>query len=201
MYLPSGSTDTDMTRQGLTDVFPDTISEEIRSSSTSRAGGAEKQISHMAALLAESEAHNSRLDKLTEVLKEEIRTYQRSEERHKHIENLEYVKNVILKFLTLSGSQEKSRLLPVLQTILKLKKEEVGQIEQYIQGESHYHSVWRDLISSIQRRRVVRVRTARDGAVTWACGRLLSLDGRIVILSMQLHLDDHANINVLLYTV
>ena len=136
MYLPSGSTDTDMTRHGLTDVFPDTISEEIRSSSTSRAGGAEKQISHMAALLAESEAHNSRLDKLTEVLKEEIRTYQRSEERHKHIENLEYVKNVILKFLTLSGSQEKSRLLPVLQTILKLKKEEVGQIEQYIQGES-----------------------------------------------------------------
>ena len=98
-------------------------------------GGAEKQISHMAALLAESEAQNSRLDKLTEVLKEEIRTYQRSEERHKHIENLEYVKNVILKFLTLSGSGEKARLLPVLQTILKLKKEEVGQIEQYIKGK------------------------------------------------------------------
>ena len=28
----------------------------------------------------------------TQVLKEEIRTYQRSEERHKHIENLEYMK-------------------------------------------------------------------------------------------------------------
>ena len=92
----------------------------------------------MAALLAESEAQNTRLEKLTEVLKEEIRTYQRSEERHKHIENLEYVKNVILKFLTLSGSQEKARLLPVLQTILKLKKEEVGQIENYIQGEEKF---------------------------------------------------------------
>ena len=76
----------------------------------------------------------SRLEKLTEVLKEEIRTYQRSEERHKHIENLEYVKNVIMKFLTLTGTQEKSRLLPVLQTILKLKKEEVQQIEDFIKG-------------------------------------------------------------------
>ena len=88
----------------------------------------------MAALLAESEAHNTRLEKLTEVLKEEIRTYQRSEERQKHIENLEYVKNVIMKFLTLAGTQEKARLLPVLTTILKLKKEEVNKIEQYIKG-------------------------------------------------------------------
>merc|ERR1711936_1350868 len=113
----------------------DTTSDGLRSTSSSRAGGADRQVSHLAALLSESEAQNSRLEKLTEVLKEEIRTYQRSEERQKHIENLEYVKNVILKFLTLSGSQEKSRLLPVLQTILKLKKEEVGQIEQYIQAE------------------------------------------------------------------
>ncbi len=89
----------------------------------------------MAALLAESESQNTRLEKLTEVLKEEIRTYQRSEERHKHIENLEYVKNVIMKFLTLSGTQEKTRLLPVLQTILKLKKEEVQQIQTYIKGD------------------------------------------------------------------
>ena len=89
----------------------------------------------MATLLAESESHNTRLEKLTEVLKEEIRTYQRSEERHKHIENLEYVKNVIMKFLTLSGTQEKTRLLPVLQTILKLKKEEVQQIQTYIKGD------------------------------------------------------------------
>ena len=69
----------------------------MRSTCTSRTAGTEKQISHMAALLAESEALNTRLEKLSEVLKEEIRTYQRSEERHKHIENLEYVKNVILK--------------------------------------------------------------------------------------------------------
>ena len=37
------------------------------------------------------------MGQLAEVLKEEIRSYQRAEERHKHIENLEYVKNIILK--------------------------------------------------------------------------------------------------------
>jgi len=108
------------------------VTEDLRSASSSRAGGADRQVSHLAALLSESEAQNSRLEKLTEVLKEEIRTYQRSEERHKHIENLEYVKNVILKFLTLTGAQERARLIPVLQTILKLKKEEVAKIEELV---------------------------------------------------------------------
>ena len=109
--------------------------EEPRSNTSSRVGGADRQVSHLAALLSESEAQNSRLEKLTEVLKEEIRTYQRSEERHKHIENLEYVKNVILKFLTLTGAQERARLIPVLKTILKLKKEEVDKIEELIRGK------------------------------------------------------------------
>ena len=66
-------------------------------------------------------------------MKEEIRTYQRSEERHKHIENLEYVKNVILKFLTLGG-EERSRLVPVLSTILKLSKKEIDLIQQVVKG-------------------------------------------------------------------
>ena len=48
-------------------------------------------------LLSETESENARLVQLSDVLKEEIRTYQRSEERKKHIENLEYVKNIILK--------------------------------------------------------------------------------------------------------
>ena len=57
----------------------------------------EKQCKHLAALLAESEANEARLSQLTEALKEEIRRTQRSEERQKHIENLEYLKNVVLK--------------------------------------------------------------------------------------------------------
>ena len=71
---------------------------------------------------------------ILQVLKEEIRTYQRSEERHKHIENLEYIKNVILKFLTLTG-EERARLVPVLSTILRLSKEEVASIQKVARSE------------------------------------------------------------------
>ena len=64
-----------------------------------RAVGAERKVSHLNSLLGEAEAENERLSQLAEVLKEEIRSYQRSEERKKHIENLEYVKNVILQVI------------------------------------------------------------------------------------------------------
>ena len=62
-----------------------------------RSVAAERRVGHMALLLSESEAENARLNELANVLKEEIRSNQRSEERMKHIENLEYVKNIIFK--------------------------------------------------------------------------------------------------------
>lgn len=58
---------------------------------------AEKRCSHLASLLAESEANEARLSQLADALKEEIRRTERAEERQKHIENLEYLKNVVLK--------------------------------------------------------------------------------------------------------
>ncbi|TRY67564.1 hypothetical protein TCAL_02305 [Tigriopus californicus] len=101
----------------------------------SRIASAEKRVKHMASLLSESEAENARLVQMSEVLKEEIRRYQRSEERKKHIENLEYVKNVILKFITLPGNEEKIRLVPVLTTILKLSPKEIETLQKTIQAE------------------------------------------------------------------
>ena len=67
-----------------------------------KAASAEKRLAHLSTLLSESEAESARLTQLCEVLKEEIRSYQRSEERKKHIENLEYVKNIILKVSVLN---------------------------------------------------------------------------------------------------
>ena len=64
-----------------------------------RAVAAERRVAHISSLLSEAESENSRLSELTSVLKEEIRSVQRSEERSKHIENLEYVKNIIVKVL------------------------------------------------------------------------------------------------------
>jgi len=105
-----------------------------RTQASSRQGGADRQVANLSVLLSESEAQNARLEKLAEALKEEIRIYQRSEERHKHIENLEYVKNIILKFVTLQG-EERGRLVPVLQTILKLSKDEVAMVQQVAKVE------------------------------------------------------------------
>ena len=78
-------------------------SKSINNDIENRMLATERRLVHMASLLSESEAENARLTQLANVLKEEIRSYQRSEERIKHIENLEYVKNVILKVLYYSS--------------------------------------------------------------------------------------------------
>ena len=78
-------------------------SKSINNDIENRMLATERRLVHMASLLSESEAENARLTQLANVLKEEIRSYQRSEERIKHIENLEYVKNVILKVLHYSS--------------------------------------------------------------------------------------------------
>lgn len=58
---------------------------------------AEMRISQLTTLLHESEAENAKLTQLTDALKEEIRRSARNEDREKHMENMEYMKNVILK--------------------------------------------------------------------------------------------------------
>lgn len=102
---------------------------------------AEKRVSHLNSLLSEAETESQRMSQLAEVLKEEIRTYQRSEERSKHIENLEYVKNVIIKFLTLPGSSEKTSLVPVLSTILRLSPSEVQTVQRSIEAAEASNTV------------------------------------------------------------
>ena len=53
---------------------------------------------------------------------------ERNQEREKSISNMEYLKNIILKFLTFSSPQEKAQLMPVLTTMLKLSQEEQNAI-------------------------------------------------------------------------
>ncbi|CAB4063160.1 GCC2 [Lepeophtheirus salmonis] len=89
----------------------------------------EKKISHLSGLLSDSESENHRMFELIEVLKEEIRSYRRSEDRIKHIEHQEYVKNVILKFVTMSNCDEKKQLLPIVSKLLVLSPSEIKTIE------------------------------------------------------------------------
>lgn len=57
----------------------------------------ESQIRHLTTLLAEAEQDVAKLNQQNDLLKEEIRRQQRSEERDAHINNSEYLKNVIFK--------------------------------------------------------------------------------------------------------
>jgi hypothetical protein len=89
----------------------------------------ERRAKHLAALLGEAEADLARLTHQNAILKEEIRRQQRCAERLLHTEkNGEYLKNVVLKFVTLQGGDERARLVPVLNTILKFSPEELQQL-------------------------------------------------------------------------
>ncbi|XP_012278063.1 GRIP and coiled-coil domain-containing protein 2 [Orussus abietinus] len=87
-----------------------------------------RRIKHLTALLADAERDVAKLTQLNEVLKEDIRRQQRSVEREQHANNFEYLKNVVFKFVTLKNGDERSRLIPVLNTILKLSPEETQKL-------------------------------------------------------------------------
>lgn len=94
-----------------------------------------KKLQHLTEVLNESEASNIRLTEQTRVLKDEIRRLERNQERQQHAENLEYLKNIVLKFLTLSKGEERERLIPVLTMMLRLSPEERTQLATSTDGE------------------------------------------------------------------
>lgn len=57
----------------------------------------ETKVTHLTALLADTEQDLAKHVQMNKLLKEEIRRQQRSVEREKHAENLEYLKNVVFK--------------------------------------------------------------------------------------------------------
>ncbi|XP_074025532.1 uncharacterized protein [Leptinotarsa decemlineata] len=111
-------------------------------------GEEESKVVHLTALLSDTEQDLVKHVQMNKLLKEEIRRQQRSEEREKHAENLEYLKNVVFKFVTLNSGDERTRLVPVLNTILKLSPEEARQLTMVAKGEAslkgwtNYLPVW-----------------------------------------------------------
>lgn len=115
----------------------------------------ESKIIHLTDLLADTEQDLAKHVQMNKLLKEEIRRQQRSVEREKHAENLEYLKNVVFKvsyllknnillniliyrfqFITLGSGDERLRLVPVLNTILKLSPEEAQRLQSVAKGEA-----------------------------------------------------------------
>lgn len=98
-------------------------------------------------LLKESESNNSLLTEQNRLLKEEVRRLERSIERTEITKNLEYFKNVLIKFLSFenntSDGSERNQLVPVLKTILKLSKEEEMKLKnftKFMQDSKQFHS-------------------------------------------------------------
>ncbi|KAL1491312.1 hypothetical protein ABEB36_011926 [Hypothenemus hampei] len=95
----------------------------------------ESKVIHLTALLSDTEQDLAKHVQMNKVLKEEIRRQQRSVEREEHAENLEYLKNVVFKFVTLNSGDERTRLVPVLNTILKLSPEEARKLTMVAKGD------------------------------------------------------------------
>ncbi|KAL5282672.1 GCC2 family protein [Megaselia abdita] len=108
----------------------------------------ENQVKYLTSLLAETEQDLAKLSQQNSILKEEIRRNERAEEREKHMHNSEYLKNVVVKFITLSNGDERLRLVPVLNTILKLSREEYQTVENVAKGNSldHGNRGWGNLL-------------------------------------------------------
>lgn len=91
---------------------------------------AQNQIDNLTKAYLDSENTNSLLSDQVRALKEEIRRMQRGTERMDLAENLEYLKNIVFKFLSLDNGQieQKQRLVPVLSTVLKLSPDETAKL-------------------------------------------------------------------------
>ncbi|XP_078401682.1 GRIP and coiled-coil domain-containing protein 2 [Cetorhinus maximus] len=110
---------------------PEPTKEEI----TQKLSTATKSIDHLNGLLRETEATNAILMEQITLLKNEVRRLERNQEREKSIANLEYLKNVMLKFIFLNAGSERQSLLPVIDTMLQLSPEEKSKLAAIAQGE------------------------------------------------------------------
>ncbi|XP_017111194.1 GRIP and coiled-coil domain-containing protein 2 [Drosophila elegans] len=100
-----------------------------------RLGIQESRVKHLTSLLAENEQDLAKLNQMNDMLKEELRRQERSEEREQHMHNSEYLKNVFMKFLTLNNVDERQRLVPVLNTILRLSRNEMEMLNSVAKGQ------------------------------------------------------------------
>jgi len=97
---------------------------------------ASRKVAHLTELLRESEASHARLAEESKVLKEEIRRSERNSHRQMELDNLEYLKNVIFKFLSFeSDAEARTRLVPVMTMLLKLSPEEKQMLTSVANGD------------------------------------------------------------------
>lgn len=70
------------------------------------------RVAHLNRLLADSEQDLAKFQQMNDMLKEEIRRQQRNFDREEHLKNSEYLKNIVVKFVSSHSGDEKLRLIP-----------------------------------------------------------------------------------------
>ncbi|XP_065179104.1 GRIP and coiled-coil domain-containing protein 2-like isoform X2 [Sycon ciliatum] len=113
----------------------DQVSTAGSDASSRGAASLKHQVQHVTDLLNESEANSQLLTQQVAILKEEIRRLERNEARREEVANFEYLKNVVIKFLSSDGKGQKD-LIPVLDTLLKLSPQEKLFIEKASSGRA-----------------------------------------------------------------
>ncbi|XP_073981610.1 uncharacterized protein isoform X2 [Rhodnius prolixus] len=101
---------------------------------------------HLSSLLREAEKESARNSQQNAVLKEEVRRLERCLERQPLVANAEYLKNVVFKFFTLQSADERTRLVPVLDSILKLSPAEAQKLNEVARGAGS--SNWSSYLNS-----------------------------------------------------
>ncbi|CAI8051973.1 GRIP and coiled-coil domain-containing protein 2 [Geodia barretti] len=95
---------------------------------------AKKTIRDVTELLRESEEAGVQLGEQAKLLKEEIRRLERNREREEGVSNMEYLKNVVLKFLHTEDGGEQTALVPVITQLLRLSPQETKFLQDTIEG-------------------------------------------------------------------
>ncbi|KAI3381855.1 hypothetical protein SNEBB_005334 [Seison nebaliae] len=80
------------------------------------------------------------------LLKEEIRKLDFNQERKESLKSMEYLKNVVYKYLTLKDMDERIQLLPVIKTLLCLTPNEVQELEKKLSSEHGQDSITKTMI-------------------------------------------------------
>ncbi|XP_076807663.1 uncharacterized protein LOC143450828 [Clavelina lepadiformis] len=94
-----------------------------------------KQLEHTTEVARENESTALRLADQNKVLKEEIRRLEKNQERDTSVSNMEYLKNVVYKFVTLPPCDERVHLVPVIDMMLKLNPDEKKTLHTLALGE------------------------------------------------------------------
>ena len=110
----------------LSGVQPHAPRESVVSPHEAEISSLKSQIQHLSQLLAESEQGVEMHQEQSKVLKQEIRRHENNTERAEVSANLEYLKNVILKFI--GAADERESLIPAIGMLLHFSKDELKDV-------------------------------------------------------------------------